>query len=68
VTAEVSTGERATLGSAGVLGRAGVLTPEAVLPTRLVRSLAPRGAATVRPAQAKVAMRDSERKYIVGVE
>lgn len=50
----------------GAAGRAaGRLTPEPAFPTRLVMSLAPRGAATVRPAQAKVARREIERKNIV---
>ena len=51
----------------GAAGRAlGMFTPEAELPRRLVRPLAPRGVAMVRPAQAKVVRRESEWKYIVG--
>ena len=58
MTAVVSTGERGTLGSTDVssLGRA------AELPRALVRPLS----AMAKPAQAKVARRESERKYIAG--
>ena len=68
-----SVGWASSRGARGAAGRgaagraAGRLTPEAGFPTTLVRSLAPRGAATVRPAQAKVARRESERKNIVGL-
>ena len=46
-------------------GKVGVLTPESEV-ARRVRSLALRGEAMVRPAQAKVARRVSEWKYIIG--
>ena len=53
----------------GAAGRvSGEFTPEAEFPRRLVRSLAPRGIAMVRPTQAKMARRESERKYIVDSE